>query len=111
MVHYLSAPYNHPDPEIRKQRYQLITAFAGKLIKEGTYVFSPITHNVPIKEMEILTSWEEWKPYDLTMLSLCNQMIVYQLPGWETSRGVQEEIAFAKEKNIPIVEMKPEALV
>ena len=29
-------------------------------------------------------------------------MIVYQMPGWENSRGVKEEIEFAKSKGIKI---------
>lgn len=108
---YLSAPFSDPDPAVQKERYEQITAAAGVLIKQGTYVYSPITHNIPIKELGVITSWEDWKPYDFAMLTLCRQLIVYQLPGWEKSQGVQEEIAFAQEKNIPIIEMKPLDLV
>lgn len=106
-VHYLSAPYNHPDPQVRKQRYDLITATASRLIQEKTYVFSPITHNVPIRDLGHMTTWEDWREFDLTMLSLCNKMILLKLPGWQDSRGVQAEILFAQEKNIPIEERNP----
>lgn len=45
------------------------------------------------------------------MIDQCDQLIIYQMDGWETSRGVQEEVTYAKEKNIPIIEMKPLAFV
>lgn len=108
---YLSAPFSHPDPTIQQARYEEITAAAGHLIKAGTYVYSPLTHNIPIKNLGIITTWEEWKPLDFAMIDQCDQLIIYQMEGWETSRGVQEEVAYAKEKNIPIIEMKPLAFV
>lgn len=47
---YLCAPFSHPDPTIQQARYEEITAAAGHLIKAGTYVYSPLTHNIPIKK-------------------------------------------------------------
>ena len=40
------------------------------------------------------------------MLQRCDELIVLTLTGWETSRGVQAEIAFAKEINLPIKMME-----
>jgi len=107
LISYLCAPYNHSDPVVRKNRYDLITETAAKLIEEGTFVFSPITHNVPIRDVGNMTCWDDWCHYDLTMLSLCKQLIVLKIPGWEESKGVQAELAFAMEKDIPIIEMTP----
>lgn len=110
-VGYLSAPYNHPDEAVRNERYALISQKCNDLIKEGTFVFSPITHNIPIRQLGELTNWDHWGPYDLTMLALCKKMFLYQLPGWEESKGVAAEVAFAEANNIPIVEMKAPSMV
>lgn len=43
---------------------------------------------------------ETYYQYDLEWLSVCNMMLV--LPDSENSKGVQAEIEFAKQNNIPI---------
>jgi len=40
---------------------------------------------------------------DLRYLSHCDGLLVYKMPGWEDSVGVQQEIAFAKDKGMPVV--------
>jgi len=110
LVSYLCAPYNHPDSAVREERFNLITELAAQLIEKGTYVFSPITHNIPIRDLGKMTSWDDWAHYDLTMLSLCKELIFYKLPGWEESKGVYAELIFAKERNIPIREISPPSL-
>ena len=109
-VSYLAAPFNHPDPAVMQERFDRITEIAGKLIKEGTFVFSPITHNILIREKMDMTNWNAWGPYDLTMLSLCDQLLLTKLPGWENSKGMQAEIAFAEEKKYSYSRCKNRAI-
>ena len=45
---------------------------------------------------------ETWLEGDLALLARCDLMVL--APGWERSRGTVEEIAYAKEHNIPVYE-------
>lgn len=106
-LYYLACPYAHPDENIRKKRYLSVTWTACQLLQKKIHVFSPITHNIPITEMGIEGTWENWSSYDLGMLSRCDKLLVLELDGWKESKGVQGEIAFAKEHQIPIERMDP----
>lgn len=76
---------------------------AGELIAAGVPVLCPIAHNVAIiRETGAKTGWEVWQKQDLAMLAACGKMLVLCLPGWESSKGVQEEIQAACELGIPI---------
>lgn len=68
-------------------------------------VYSPIVHNHPIavEVTSIPRNWEFWKNHRLDMLCGADALHVYRLAGWETSTGVQAEIAFAKSIGIPII--------
>jgi hypothetical protein len=66
-------------------------------------VISPITYGHTLLEYhEMPSNWDFWKKFCLSFLERCDEMIVYQMPGWENSRGVKEEIEFAKSKGIKI---------
>lgn len=99
---YLACPFNHPDPEVMEQRFRIVTRVAGQLIAKGIYVFSPITHNVPIlRHAGVAAGWKEWQNFDLAVLERCNRLYVLKLEGWERSTGVLAEIEFAKRRGIP----------
>lgn len=51
---------------------------------------------------DLPTDADYWLRQNLAFLSRCDKMYVLQLEGWEKSDGVQREIAFATEHNIPI---------
>ena len=105
---YLAAPYQHVDPEVCRKRLQAVTLQAAMLFQQGIYVFSPLTHNVPIKDLGVmLGNWEVWKEYDELLLSRCDLLYVLQLEGWEKSKGVSAEIALAKKLKLPIEMLPP----
>lgn len=103
MISYLAGPYTSTYIHIRDRRYHQISFVAAQLMKRGEVVYSPITachhlandHNLPIDA-------KYWLRHDLAFLSRCDKMYVLQLDGWKESVGVQNEIAFAAEHNIPI---------
>lgn len=101
-IAYLACPYSHPDPKIKEKRHNIATHIAFSLMRQGIFVYSPLTHNVPIDRLGIHGNWVTWKDFDHEMLSRCNRLIVLKLCGWEESQGVAAEIAKAKEKDIPI---------
>lgn len=46
--------------------------------------------------------WDFWEEYDRVMISKCDKLIVLMLEGFETSKGVNNEIKIAEELNIPV---------
>jgi nucleoside 2-deoxyribosyltransferase len=101
-IAYLAAPYSHPDPEVKKWRLETVAKIACALFKRGIWVFSPLTHNMTIDVNGINGTWQQWGEFDLEMLSRCDKLIILKLPGWEESKGVQDEVEYAKKLGLPI---------
>lgn len=101
-IAYLGSPYSHPDSIVRKFRLDSTSKLAAQLFNQGRFVYSPLTHNIPLSQFGNVASFENWGKFDLMMLSRCDELLVYQLPGWEDSKGLTSEINFAKENHIPI---------
>ena len=101
---YLAVPYSHPDAAVREARFNAVNRVAARLMKEGTHVFSPISHTHPIaSRWNLPTDWEYWASYDRVMLSNCDKLVVLMLDGWRDSVGVQAEIDIARELGMVIV--------
>jgi hypothetical protein len=101
---YIASPYNHPDPNIREERYQRVLDFTARLmIEERMVVYSPIVHNHPIAVKHGLpTGWDFWNKFDHQMVSRATKLIVFTDDGWDTSKGVAAEILIAQDCGIPI---------
>lgn len=102
MVIYLASPYSDPDPTVRQARFEDAVAAAARFWKAGFVVFSPIAHSHPIALHGLEGTWEQWQEFDKAILGACSELWVLQLDGWDVSRGVAAEIAFAKEWGLPI---------
>lgn len=111
---YLAAPYTplgEHAPEraacLRHERYLACCRAAAKLMREGRVVFSPISHSHDIDRcFDAPESGEFWKRQDEPYLTLCAEMVVLMLPGWEASRGVQHEVEVAQFRGIRISYME-----
>jgi len=71
-------------------------------------VFSPLTHNETL--IDILNDslpGEHWMQFDLAILAACKHLYVLKMQDWQLSKGVQREIAFAKERGITVHEIDP----
>ena len=100
---YLACPYSHPDAEVRRLRFEAANRAAGKLMQDGVFVFSPISHSHPIAlACELPLGWEFWEAFDRAYLTHCHKMIVPMLDGWETSRGIANEIKIANELGLVV---------
>ena len=100
---YLATPYSHPDPRIRRYRFESVTRVAGELMNQGHHVYSPITHSHPIAvAVGLPAGWDYWEPFDRVMLAACSEMRVLQLCGWDVSVGVAAEISLAEEMGIDV---------
>jgi len=101
---YLASPYRADNPDIRKLRFKMVSKAAGQLVAAGNLVYSPITHSAPMAhEARLDIGYEQWKELDEFYLSRCDIVIVLQLPGWEISSGIADEIAFADDLGKPVM--------
>lgn len=110
---YLASPYSHKDRQIEKFRYKEITRIAAKLHKKYPYAFIlPITQSHELKNWEpsLGGSFVKWRDRDLHFISKSDEVWVVLMEGWLESIGVQAEIEFAKECNIPVKHINPETL-
>lgn len=101
---YLATPYSHSDPNVREQRFKIAAIIAGKLMSKGLIVFSPIAHTHPIAIFcNLPLDFDYWMKFDYDFIDKCDKVIVAKLDGWETSKGVQAEIAIAKRLGKPVL--------
>jgi len=100
---YLACPYSHPDRSVRVARFQAVNKVAARLMGEGQFIFSPISHTHPIAEAgDLPLSWEYWATYDRAILSECHKLIVLKLEGWKESAGIKGEVQIATELGLQI---------
>lgn len=100
---YIASPYSHPDAWMMEERYNAVTRFTAGLLGSGLIVFSPIAHCHELsRQYKLPSTFEFWRKYCLGMLDKADELYVLKLTGWEESRGVQEEIAYASTKGIPL---------
>ncbi|MBI5346353.1 MAG: DUF1937 family protein [Chlamydiae bacterium] len=104
---YLACPYRDEDLNVRKKRCAAAHFVAAELSSQGHHVFSPLTHNEILVDLTQNLPGAHWLEFDLAILSICKKLLILKLEGWEDSKGVQVEIAFAKKNGIPIEEMMP----
>lgn len=114
---YLASPYtsNNSNPEDKKStehlRFSTTARIAGELINKGHIIYSPITHNHPMKiRTDLPGDWEFWKSFDEIMIKACSELWVLMLYGWNVSKGVTAEIEIAKSLRMPIKFIDPDTL-
>lgn len=101
---YLATPYSHPEYEVKKERFKEASRMAAKLMEEGYKVFCPIAHSHPIEVygMPEIKSGDWWLQQDFAILEHCDELVIYKMPGWDKSYGVNKEYDFAVAHGIPI---------
>lgn len=103
---YLASPYS-ASPHGKDMAFQMACRAAACLLKAGVKVFSPIAHSHPLTEPacgDILADepHEFWMDLDQEFVERSDGLIVAAQPGWRESKGVQMEIAWAEELELPI---------
>ena len=101
-MQYLASPYSHPDKAVMKERFDHACNFAAKLLRKGLNVFSPIAHSHPIAGYGLPTEWSFWRQVDTQYIKVCKNVLVYTLPEWEKSVGVNAEIVIASKMGKPV---------
>ncbi|MGU9981435.1 DUF1937 family protein [Phreatobacter sp. HK31-P] len=100
---YLASPYSKYPAGIDFAAAD-ISKIAGKLIAEGTAVYSPIAHTHPIAIAAGLDPYDHtiWMPLDQHMMDAAEGMIVAMMDGWRESYGISLEITHFLEAGKPI---------
>jgi len=94
---FLCAPYTNHDPEIVNARVTAINAHAAFLMNQRHIVFSPISHSHPIAiENDMPTTFEFWQRQNREFIVWCDVVMVLRLNGWQESRGLVDEMKYAK---------------
>jgi hypothetical protein len=100
---YVASPYSDSDEAVVKARLLQVTHYTAHLNKIGHVAFSPIVHGHQLAEtLNMPTDFDFWQTHCLSFLSVCNEMRVLMIPGWEKSIGVKAEIVYANKNNIPV---------
>lgn len=106
---YLATPYSKFEWGIEAAA-QKAARIAGKLLKSGENIYSPIVHShyiAMICGMDPLDH-DYWLEADKAFMQRCDGLIVALMPGWTKSKGIRMEIdAFQKAKK-PIRYYDPE---
>lgn len=100
---FIASPYGHDDRDVIRKRIAINAKYCGYLLKKGSIPVSPVMFGSKVLEFVNLPSeFTFWDKLSFAYLKTCNELHVLHLDGWLQSRGVKEEIVFAKENNIPI---------
>lgn len=105
-LYYLAAPYSHERAFVMHDRAARCAKAFLTLAERGYFVYSPILHGHPTTfhgEMH----YNFWIEHGLKMLSCCDCMIIFMLPGWRESKGIEIEAARAQQLNLPVLFLDP----
>jgi hypothetical protein len=113
---YLASPYSDPSRAIRHFRYSQAMLAVANLYKRQVTVYSPIVHNhVIAKDFTMPTEAGFWEWHNHTMMERAIGMYILDIDGWLHSKGIREEVEFARGDELPIqmvnIEGEPRAYV
>ena len=112
-LYYLALPYQGSNEEKAKRTHLSMQANLY-FLKKGISVFAPILYVNQIAEKLECNSLDERRaiimPYLLNFLLKCAGMFLIEEAGWDKSWGVQQEVVFCVEHNIPIFRISPEEI-
>ena len=109
--YYLAGPHKGT-PEQEADRIEISLKLTVAFLTQGIYVFSPIVYSVKIAEALHSLSVEERReiifPYLLSFLKASKGLILVAMEGWKESWGVQQELKFCQENQIPVYTVDPD---
>lgn len=113
-LYYLASPISHDEASVVQQRLEAVVMLQGQLLLAGVLAYCPHAHwNQAVAAVGTPSDWCFWKHPSFGMLDRCGALIVYRLPGWARSVGVQEELAYAMrfEKPVYFCEQQQEVML
>lgn len=105
---YLGSPYAKY-PRGLLLAHATVCKEAGRLIRAGVPVYSPIANSHPIARYCGMDPRDHaiWLPVDEPMMAAACGLIVLKMAGWAASVGLLYETNYFAERDRPIVYMTP----
>ncbi len=104
-LYYLAMPFKGTDQEIA-YRIDIALKTTTDFLRQGYSVFSPTLYVNRIAEALRLPSLDERReiimPYLFDFLKVSKGMVILQIEGWRESWGINEELKFCNEFQIPV---------
>lgn len=93
---YLASPYSHPDVKIRHVRLLSAMEATAWLLKQGTWVYSPIVHchDLALRH-DLPKEFDFWQHYNRAMLTPATALYLLNTSGLAESKGVKAELEYA----------------
>ncbi len=111
-MHYVCSPFTAKGigskrlkRNLETMRERLVTEAIGKLHDQFPFAFiGPITQSYQTAKFtkSKTGAFDSWRLIDLTFVDRSDEVWLLNLPGWEESTGVKEEIEYARKKKKPI---------
>lgn len=99
---YVAIPYTN----MEESGYEQANMATADIMRKGYNPFSPITHSHPLTEYEVPGNWDFWSQIDMDWIDVCDEVwVIIPREGIDmilNSTGVQAEITYADENNIPV---------
>lgn len=108
---YLATPYSKWKGGLDDAAF-IAAKVAGRLIRAGVHVFSPIahSHHISVAAEIDLRSYEIWLSLDKPLFEAAYGILVADLDGWDESYGITQELKWAREHGKPRYLVHPELL-
>jgi hypothetical protein len=99
-VYYLATPFSHQDKLVEYMRYREAVEIGYLLNLQGYTLIEPISMAFN-KHMfyKLPGNAEYWKNINHNLIDVSYNVIVAKMDGWELSKGIKDEIAYAKATN------------
>lgn len=105
---YLATPYSSPSNVLVERRYRVALAVTAALAKEQYVVYSPIVHwHEVARKFKLPTSAAFWWNVNKEFLDAAQTLVIVSAPGWQESKGVKQEAAYAEALHTPILWFDP----
>ncbi len=106
--YYLASPYSEY-AKGRDRAFEDVNMVAADLMRHGFCVYAPISHGHPISETGGLDQedFAFWMRQCHPMMDAAEGLIVARLEGWDTSKGVIEEIETFQKAGKPVFYVDP----
>lgn len=101
---YLASPLTHDDADVRLGRSLAVARACGWLMvnKPEYFFLSPIAYaHLIASECTLPFEWQFWAEIDECLLSRCEEIWVFCLPGFKKSTGVNAERKIAERLGLP----------
>jgi len=100
---YMASCYSqHPDGiDVAMDQACIAAAW---LMQRGVHILAPIPHSHPIQAKLPKETWAHdfWMAQDFPLVAHAKGVILVEMPGWEKSKGMTMEAAWAKAWKKPV---------